>query len=817
MKLQGMSILYILIIVPILIVISLYFASYKELLAKTQNYNMQLSAASKDAISAFEINSVNQNYNNIADNFNTLVDSSINVFKNSLATRLNMTNMGESAINRYFPLGLFTAHSGFYVYSPVNSPVVVKNPYTAQTIFSGDIPGNTQLDFDTKKYTYNANASNRVAQSTPVLFRTKPYKENERTIETTTSKDFLNKKLAYEKVDYSLKTLIPYNAKFKIGSGGGVRDMVVNFTLDNYISVDGLLGNPGEDTVGTINKSGYLLDYDTEIKVERVTKDGNKERVEDVFYKTDDLTKSYKSYDHLYAYDEYIDEYVEKHILNYQNGNAPKNVYFKMTVRESLPYTDIDDRGFDENINEDKYREKREAVIYIHPYTYQVERKKYIQAADVLKEKTGEYAYQLQQADALKYYVKAANFSNFIYMNLSKVSESEFYNEKPMQIKGYKDLFVPYDTKSKEPIFSTKERISHPNSRFNQFKRKVIRNTITYEMINATANYNVFISSSKREFSLPVLREEDWDKILTNISFTAFLNGFKLNTFRTYKNYYVATSTQNEFMVNPETIYFAKVNGFNKGGMSFNEAKKKGIDLYYYNLNSEKVLNELSKPGQDTRMIGAKISDWKYDARFSKQLAKYQFDFKNYADIDTVINGEGYTRKDYYDNTKMNNTKRQILDNNLYAAMAAEKERQYKENKIRDAEIVFFDWLSGKYILDIKGNAFKTTKIVFPKKYSGMRKEITLKMKRRSNGLKGPEFHFTTYKDIVSLPPPTFGEYNKFLEAMRPYNSYDNNGWKFSYAFEIYYKDEEGNDVKVDLSLPGRLDEIKKDTTLRGY
>ena len=270
-------------------------------------------------------------------------------------------------------------------------------------------------------------------------------------------------------------------------------------------------------------------------------------------------------------------------------------------------------------------------------------------------------------------------------------------------------------------------------------------------------------------------------------------------------------------MVNPETIYFAKVNGFNKGGMSFNEAKKKGIDLYYYNLNSEKVLNELSKPGQDTRMIGAKISDWKYDARFSKQLAKYQFDFKNYADIDTVINGEGYTRKDYYDNTKMNNTKRQILDNNLYAAMAAEKERQYKENKIRDAEIVFFDWLSGKYILDIKGNAFKTTKIVFPKKYSGMRKEITLKMKRRSNGLKGPEFHFTTYKDIVSLPPPTFGEYNKFLEAMRPYNSYDNNGWKFSYAFEIYYKDEEGNDVKVDLSLPGRLDEIKKDTTLRGY
>ena len=112
MKLQGMTILYVIIIIPMLIVISLTLSGYKEELNNSLKYKSELTGAVNDAITAFEINSASQDYSNVSDTFASLVEASVNVFSRSIATRLNMTNADEALMNRYFPLALFTGYSG---------------------------------------------------------------------------------------------------------------------------------------------------------------------------------------------------------------------------------------------------------------------------------------------------------------------------------------------------------------------------------------------------------------------------------------------------------------------------------------------------------------------------------------------------------------------------------------------------------------------------------------------------------------------------------------------------------------------------------
>lgn len=97
-------------------------------------------------------------------------------------------------------------------------------------------------------------------------------------------------------------------------------------------------------------------------------------------------------------------------------------------------------------------------------------------------------------------------------------------------------------------IGTQKENSALPDaiSAFNDEKHEVIKDSINKNLIQAMHVYG---------FEMPMLTEEDWDLILNNICFTAFMQGMPLGTSK-YNNYTIAVSSENTEMVNPSDIYY---------------------------------------------------------------------------------------------------------------------------------------------------------------------------------------------------------------------------------------------------------------------
>ncbi len=629
MKLQGMTILYIIIIIPMLIVISLTLSFYKEQLNKKIEYNSELTGAVNDAITAFELNSSGQDYSNVSDNFTSLVEASVNIFRRSIATRLNMTNADENLMNRYFPLALFTGYNGYYIYSPTYAPVVVKNPYTGQAAFSSDASGTT---LEKNSAMYEPDKDTTSLQYTPVLLKHKDHDNSAggTKVRVTTNKNLLKNGFAKEEIDYSLKQMIPYTVELEQNNDNKI---FLNFTLDNYISFFGKVKGI------SYNKSGYLLDHETSVKL---TQAPNNE-IYNMNKITDKLPIS-----HLTYFDEYVDDYIEN----------------EMTKVDSLFTLEVTE-------NEENFK------IIFNPVEYRAGYDDHIAANR--KQMTGQYAYQKQQLDAIKYYIKAANFSNFVYTNLGDYREEHIKEiELIDDIKNYEKYFIKYNKSNSDRIFTTasKKGVLDYDSTFNEIKRKVIRNSLQYDLIIATENYNYLVSSSDFILNLPVITDNDWERIIENISFTVFLQGLSIGANKTYNDYAIATSTMNEFVINSDTIFFANVDGFNEGHKDSTAID----DLYYHKIDCPTFIEDLvSKDnGTDhsTGAIGFKMGEWLYDARWSREEASFEYDHKNYSHFNCISN---YNVKD-----NLSNKEKEILQKNLYSALAAEKERSFKPNKIVD-------------------------------------------------------------------------------------------------------------------------------------
>ncbi len=628
MKLQGMTILYVIIIIPMLIVISLTLSGYKEELNNSLKYKSELTGAVNDAITAFEINSASQDYSNVSDTFASLVEASVNVFSRSIATRLNMTNADEALMNRYFPLALFTGYSGYYIYSPTYSPVVVKNPYTGQAAFSSDTTTQTPIDKDSATYIPEEKASS--LQYTPVLLKHKDHDNySTNSVLVTTKKDFNKSVLAKQEIDYSLKQMIPYAVELEYDSSNKI---LLNFTLDNYISIIGKVKDVA------YNKSGFLLNNDTSVRLAQGST---------ILYEMIKLDDNLPI-NHLTYFDEYIDNYLENELIK-------NNTLVTLTVKEG---------------------DEDEISIVFNPSEYKIGYQKYISGKR--EQKTGQYAYQQQQLDAIKYYIKAANFSNFVYKNLNIYTEDHIKETTLSdEDQKYEKYFQKYDRSNTDRIFPTDKQVLAYNSTFNEVKRKVIRNAVQYDLIIATLNYNYLVSSEDFILNLPVITDTDWERIIENISFTAFLQGLSISGSKTFNNYAISTSTMNEFVINPDTIFFSDVTGFNQGDI----ADLEGNELYFHKMDCPDFLEylagkEISGNDVSTGAIGFKMSEWIYDARWSREESRYIFDHKNYSHFKCISNVN--ISKD------MTAQEERIMKKNLLSAVAAEKERAFKSNKIMD-------------------------------------------------------------------------------------------------------------------------------------
>ncbi len=220
--------------------------------------------------------------------------------------------------------------------------------------------------------------------------------------------------------------------------------------------------------------------------------------------------------------------------------------------------------------------------------------------------------------DAMMYYYEAKQFT-------------EIYNEVVSCLADKDTLKI---TANNNPENET--------SLFMNEKINVMKNSIISNLNNAIYNYEGRAST----YEMPQLSGEDWEKILNNISVTAFLKDIPIGT-TTYNNYVVVNSTTNQKYNSAKAIDFIEYD---------NTMKSKG---YYHKITCDELLGNINT---NSEIIGYPSVDFER-YRYSKQDSTdyyYYYKHNEYADydceIESIENQNVYTMEKYIQDKRINNS-----------------------------------------------------------------------------------------------------------------------------------------------------------------
>lgn len=202
MKLQNLAIIFIIIILPLSLVLSYYTQSRVKTLDMQLSYDTRLNNATYDAVKAFQINTLNSDTSNQANSKIRDIQASVNTFFNSMKTNFSMNGYSKEILQTHVPALVYTLYDGYYIYSPY------QNTLDTETI---------------KKLGGQVDSSGNI-------------------------RSYGNADSGYV---YDLKPYVYYSCRYMKDQ---YNDFVITYSLDNYITIKGLiLGKQVDD-------AGYLLD-----------------------------------------------------------------------------------------------------------------------------------------------------------------------------------------------------------------------------------------------------------------------------------------------------------------------------------------------------------------------------------------------------------------------------------------------------------------------------------------------------------------------------------------------------------------------------
>ena len=298
---------------------------------------------------------------------------------------------------------------------------------------------------------------------------------------------------------YGLKPFMYYSCRYVKGSN---YDFVVNYTLDNTITVIGVVD--GE----YVTKTGHLLlddgfTPDTEILTENL------------------ITLDNQGVDTSYTKESY--QYI---IYNSQK------IYKENGIDDSTP-------------NQDRY--------FYYSSTYS---KDFINDPNTLTYLNNHLVGgNLISDSAQKYYQEGKEFTEWATDKLSGITQDD-----AVDVDGNPITSFSSDTGNNEIfIVSDDNNPLQAGSTFNENRLSVIRYSIETNLVAAITNFTNH-SIIGYEFALPELNEEDWDKIENNISILTFLQGVPIGG-KIYNNYCVVSNDTNKETVGNNSIYIIDSNG----------------------------------------------------------------------------------------------------------------------------------------------------------------------------------------------------------------------------------------------------------------
>lgn len=319
---------------------------------------------------------------------------------------------------------------------------------------------------------------------------------------------------------YGLKPYIYYSCRYQ----KGLKDFIVNYTLDNSITIYGKVN----DTEGYVTRSGYIINYNllgqeeewlTYTKGATTIKYPTKIRYDDIYIEKEILTEQLitindegqASNPTNYEYTKYKNQKIYK-----ENGEN-KYFYYKNNKKE-----EVSDEGKllkDSDITELRYAQ----TMTVDGHLY--------------------------NNSAVEYYVKAREFSKWVEDNIGDIRQADAIDSN-----GNKVTDFAVDIGKKQIFnFSNNNDPLAEGSTFNEHRMSVIRKSIETNLISAIANYNSG-SAGTYEFQMPIFTENDWQKLLNNISIAVFMQGMPIKA-KFFNNYCIITNNKNKEVVTNESIY----------------------------------------------------------------------------------------------------------------------------------------------------------------------------------------------------------------------------------------------------------------------
>lgn len=316
-----------------------------------------------------------------------------------------------------------------------------------------------------------------------------------------------------DKYQYGLRPYIYYSCRYKSINN----DFVVNYTLDNTITIYGMINGNYETKSGSLILP-ELIDENSMQKIQYQYTDsvGNIHQCEYVLSII---------YDGITIEPEILKEQL---VTINEDNVIDRQEYEYVTYSNRKVYKD-NNGYFWNNKNKKQYITDIETLQFVNHMTWDG---------------------HLHSNSAAQYYADAYEFSKWVNDHLGKITQKDAYEADGttkitnFAINTQDDKIFDFSDKNKNnPLVE--------GSIFNQNRIAVIRRTIESNLASAIANYG---SIADYEFEMPIFTEEDWDKLVNNISLATFMQGIPIGA-KYYNNYCIITNDKNKEVVTSDSIY----------------------------------------------------------------------------------------------------------------------------------------------------------------------------------------------------------------------------------------------------------------------
>ncbi len=482
MKIQSLAIIFIIIIMPITIVLSEYINNKITTATTELEYNTRLLNSTYDSIKAYQLNTVNNAFGDVTNSKISDIEAAVTTFYNSLANNFNFTGYKATVMKEYVPAVAFTLYDGYYIYSP----------------FKNTLTGVEESKVD-KNYS-------------------KP-----------------------DAITNGLKPYIYYSARYVYDTS----DFVINYTLDNYITLIGIINN------NYVYDSGFLYSIaDTRDESNKGNGiyydsldnsywfDGIKFTAGDTEELKEYIGEKEYSYARINGQKYYLEENeVEEETINYNGQN--------FSINKKAKFFFIDNKGAKNYSNVDAYNATNSNFI---KYYFAIKKNK---SAYIYYKKAYEFSSMILGKKIDNYYDKTKAKQDKAYsLNNLNTSKAIYYGNDESSLK--KSGITPLSEYGDFKIFEG--NIHSANSNFNKHRKEIIRYVIETNMAPAISGFS---SDANIEFVMPKISETDWETIQNDICEITFLQGLNMGS-KKYNGYSVVANMLTKEYVDEDDIYILK-------------------------------------------------------------------------------------------------------------------------------------------------------------------------------------------------------------------------------------------------------------------